>query len=90
MVEAKGTIIWGLYENHPGKHGKLVGLFSSVDKARDCALIQPLLLSNWQRRDVGYGSLIWRAEAIDLEQSEVKVFAFTVEEIKVDRLVEPA
>jgi hypothetical protein len=88
MSLGKGIIVWGLYEKHAGEDGKLVGLFSSVDKARDCMLIQPLLISLWQRREVGYGQLVWLAEAVDRKGAEAEVFSFTVEEIEVDRLVE--
>jgi hypothetical protein len=88
IKQSEAIIVWGLYEKHAGEHSKLVGVFSSVDKARECALIQPLLISSWRRRDVGYGRLIWMAEAVDRACDETEVFYFTVEEIEIDRLVE--
>lgn len=80
--------VWALYENHPGEHAKLVSLFSSVDLARHCALIQPLLHGDWQYRDVGNGFVIWSAQAIDPFNYGSERFCFSVEEVQVDRLAE--
>jgi hypothetical protein len=79
--------VWGLYEQHPGEHGKLVGIFSSLDLAKNCQLIQPLLQNPWQSRDIGNGFILWRAAAID-SPSTNQAFHFSIEEILVDRLVE--
>jgi hypothetical protein len=83
----RNSLLWGLYENHPGEHGKLVGVFSAIDLAKNCALIQPLLISKWEPRDLG-SSYLWVARALDPEQYGEEIFSFTVEEIQVDRLVE--
>ena len=88
MSGSKGLSVWGLYENRPGELGKLVGIFSTVDKARNCVLIQPLLSSGWQRRSVFKGRIVWVAEARELEKSVEGNFSFSVEEIEIDRLVE--
>lgn len=81
------TLVWGLYEKHPGEFGKLVGVFSSINLAKSCVFIQPLLQSDWQYRDVG-NSYLWIAQALDPEQYGQESFTFTIEEIEVDRLVE--
>ena len=65
-AETKPSYVWALYETHPGIHGKLVGIFSSVNLAKDCALIQPLLEGDWTPREVN-GSYIWIAPALDPE-----------------------
>jgi hypothetical protein len=80
--------VWGLYEQHPGEHGKLVGIFSALDLAKNCQLIQPLLQSPWQSRDIDNGFILWRATAIDPLSYGSQVFDFSIEEIVVDRLVE--
>lgn len=82
-----GQSVWGLYEKYPGKFGKLVGIFSSVDRAKSCKLIQPLLQESWRYSDIGSGYVIWQANALDsLHPNEP--FHFSIEEITVDRLVE--
>lgn len=80
--------VWALYENHPEQHGKLIGLFSHVDLARRCALIQPLLHGKWHYRDIGNGCVIWSAQAVDPLNGSSEYFHFSVEEITVDRLVQ--
>jgi|GEM_PF-3008243 hypothetical protein len=80
--------VWGLYEQHPGEHGKLVSIFSSLDLAKNCQLIQPLLQHPWQSRDLGKGLILWRAAAIDPLSDGNQVFHFSIEEIVVDRLVQ--
>jgi hypothetical protein len=79
--------VCGLYEQHPGEHGKLVGIFSTSDLAKNCQLIQPLLQSPWQSRDIGNSFILWRATAIDSNNNN-QTFYFSIEEITVDRLVE--
>jgi len=79
--------VWGLYSKYTGEHGKLAGVFSSVDRAKECRLIQPLLQEPWQYRDIGSGFIIWRAAALDPDDPQ-NPFHFTIEEISVDRLVE--
>jgi len=80
--------VWGLYEQHPGKHGKLVSIFSSLDLAKNCQLIQPLLQHPWQSRDLGNGFILWQTAAIDPLSDGNQVFHFSIEEIVVDRLVQ--
>ncbi|MBD1847772.1 hypothetical protein H6F89_31165 [Cyanobacteria bacterium FACHB-63] len=79
--------VWGLYEKYLGDFGKLVGLFSSVDRAKECRLIQPLLQESWRYLDIGRGYVIWQANAIDpLHPNDP--FHFSIGEIEIDRLVE--
>jgi len=82
----QSTFVWGLYENHSGGFSRLVGIFSRPNLAKSCKLIQPLLTSNWQHRDIG-PNYIWIAHALDPEDTQ-ESFYFSVEEIQVDRLVE--
>jgi hypothetical protein len=86
-AKPKTTHVWALYENHPGEHGKLVGLFSSLNRAKGCALIQPLLQGDWTPRE-GHGSYIWVASALDAELDPPQSFHFSVQEVQIDRLVE--
>lgn len=64
-LEHTTTSVWGLYTKYIGEHGKLAGVFSTVDRAKECQLIQPLLQEPWQYRDIGSGFVLWRAAALD-------------------------
>jgi hypothetical protein len=81
-------LVLDIYEQHPGEHGKLVGIFSALDLAKNCQLIQPLLQNPWQPRDIGNGFILWRAAAVDPPSYGSQVFYFSIEEIVVDRLVQ--
>ncbi len=86
-VETKASHVWAPYENHPGSHGKLVGIFSSVNRAKSCALIQPLLQSDWTPKEVN-DSYIWIIRALDAELEPHESFYFSVEETQTHRLIE--
>jgi hypothetical protein len=88
MDDQARQTVWALYENHPSQCSKLLGIFSTLDCAKNCALIQPLLRENWQYYDLGEGVVLWRAAAIDLNHNQQEIFHFTIEEIQVDHLVE--
>jgi len=87
MTRLSNQSVWGLYSNYTGGFSRLAGIFSAVDLAKNCHLIQPLLQEPWQYRDIGGGHVIWRATALDPAQPK-DPFNFTIEEIQVDRLVE--
>ncbi len=55
QMSEPGKPVWGLYENYVGQFGKLVELFSSAENARNCALLQPLLQSQWRSQEAGLG-----------------------------------
>lgn len=82
-----GQSVWAINQKYPGEFGKLVGVFSSVDLAKNCNLIQLLLQEPWRYSDLGGGCVIWQANAIDsLHPNDP--FRFSIEEVQVDRLVE--
>lgn len=87
MSHLSNQSVWGLYSNYGGGFSRLAGIFSSVDLAKTCHSIQPLLQESWQYRDIRSGHVIWRAAALDPLQPK-DPFHFTIEEIIVDRLVE--
>lgn len=76
------TIVWGLYANHVGEYGRLVGIFSSAELAKSCRSIALNLREEWEERG-GY----WKCDAFSQPEGD-EVFYYTVEPIQVDRLVE--
>lgn len=76
------TIVWGLYANHVGEYGQLIGVFSRAELAKTCKSIALDLRSDWLEQN-GY----WKCDAFSQLEGD-EVFYYTVEPISVDKLVE--
>jgi hypothetical protein len=71
-------IIWILYQNGRGMHGRVIGTFSSAEKAMNCEIIKEEIQGSQWRENHG----------LFICQPKGKKYSLTVEPSKVDRLLD--
>ena len=81
-------IVWVLYDNYGGG-SRVVGIFSDPDVAKTVDIIALNLRGDWEIRGVDPKLIpYYYCKAFSAER-EKKDFYFTVEPVKVDRLLNP-